>query len=365
MLRIIFKPTERCNSNCKYCDVVKKNVAKDMPPELLETVFSRLGEYLCAHPGEDVSFLWHGGEPLILGPDYFRLARDLERKYFGSEKNRVHHAVQSNLTLLTTEFLQVFRELRIRGIGTSYEPLPGIRGFGAGRDWRAYNRDLLRAISLLKTSGFTYGFIYVVTREALPRPEEIFYSLTNFYGGGRLTINPVLMYGEDPYGLAVTPEEYAEFLGRVFALWWKNPERYPGVNPFAHYVNTVIKGRPTLSCSDSGDCARSFLYIGPGGETSQCGRSADWNIVSYGNIRDRGIDELLNDARRADFERRNAVLVSGECRGCRLWGLCHGGCPLDPFPEYGDIFHKTSLCAATRTFVEKYFEPITGHKYNA
>jgi hypothetical protein len=48
-----------------------------------------------------------------------------------------------------------------------------------------------------------------------------------------------------------------------------------------------------------------------------------------------------------------------------LWGLCNGGCPLDPFPEFGDIFHKTSLCAATRTFVEKYFEPITGHKYNA
>lgn len=364
MLKIIFKPTERCNSNCRYCDVVRKRKTPDMTREMLKLVFSRIGEYLAATPGEAVKLVWHGGEPLLLGADYFRFAADCEDRFLGAEKKRLLHSVQSNLTLLTPEILDAAKLLRLESFGTSYEPMPEVRGFGHGVDWQAYNKKLESAVELLKSSGFRYGIIYVVTRKSLDRATDIFHALTNFCGQGGVIINPVLIYGEDPCGLRITPEQFAGFIGEIFPVWWKNRQRYPSIFPFEQYVNNIIHGEKSLSCNDSGDCARSFMYIGPAGSVSQCGRAADWNIVSYGNIRERSLAEILADGRRGDFERRNVLLRTGECRGCRLWGLCHGGCPLDSFPANGDILHKSYLCQATKIFVEKYFEPITGTRYD-
>jgi uncharacterized protein len=72
---VILKATEKCNSNCSYCDVVRKDgTGRSMPIDVLETVFRRVNEYLIAFPGEEVELNWHGGEPLILGTDYFREA---------------------------------------------------------------------------------------------------------------------------------------------------------------------------------------------------------------------------------------------------------------------------------------------------
>ncbi|MGV8119869.1 MAG: hypothetical protein AB2L14_08930 [Candidatus Xenobiia bacterium LiM19] len=102
------------------------------------------------------------------------------------------HALQSNLTALTPDFIPVLKELGISYVGTSFDPEPGMRGLGADTDTARYNSLFMNALALLEEHDMGYGFIYVVTKKSLERPRDIFHLLTNLSLTGGLNINPVL-----------------------------------------------------------------------------------------------------------------------------------------------------------------------------
>ncbi len=366
MPTIIFKPTEACNSSCIYCDVVTRKAPKTMKTDLLELIFVRMDEYLKQEINERITLIWHGGEPLLLGADYFRKAIGFQQKYCAETSDRIEHAIQSNLTLLNQEFVDIFRSMGINQIGTSFEPIANIRGPGVKRDSEWYNRKFMQGINLLAKNNMGWGFIYVVTRKSLENPLKLFHYLTNFKMSGGFNMNPVLIYGEDKDDIAITPLEFADFLGAIFPYWWEHRSRFPDVNPFKSILsNYDEQGRNlSLGCVDSGNCAYSHVYIGPEGETSQCGRAGDWEINSYGNIKDRPLLDIFKDPQREEFINRTAYLKDADCKGCRFWELCHGGCPLDAYHKHREFMHKTMWCEAKEVFLEKYFEPVTGMKFN-
>jgi uncharacterized protein len=364
MASVILKVTEGCNSNCYYCDVViKHGRGGSMPLDVLARAFERTNEYLEAHPEDHVELLWHGGEPLLLGPDYYRLAWELLQETCSHTQSRIRHSIQTNLTCFTEEFVESFRRLGIMAVGTSYDPEPHMRGPGRERDSDAYNRLFLRAVAILERHGIGWGMIYVVTKRSLERPSDVFHFLTNLRLRGGLNFNPVLIYDEARKDVAITPEEYVEFLGAIFPLWWAHRSRFPDVEPFKSLVTNIIEGGTSLGCGESGSCTFHHINIAPSGDASQCGRSADWGLLQYGNIRDRSFDEILHDPQRQRLRERVTLLAGRDCAGCRLWELCHGGCPLDAWSAHKDFMHKSEWCESRRGFIEKYFEPITGRTY--
>lgn len=359
---MIFKAVEKCNSNCIYCDVIKKKQDKIMDLELLELLFIRINEYLSGRPEEMLTFTWHGGEVCLLGAGYFKTALRLQKEHCPSTGSRINHQVQSNLTLINQDLIDAFRGLGITQIGSSFEPLPNIRGFGKNRNSDAYNRKFFEGVRLLEKNRMTWGVIYVVHRGSLEIPLNLFYYLTNLNIGSHPNFNQVKIFGEDKHHLGITGEEFADFLGAIFPVWWKYRHRYPDMQPFAQLVKNIRDGEKGLLCENSGDCQYNWLYIGPDGETSQCGRGGDYNILSYGNLKDFEIEELLSHPERDTLSRRQHILPEGECKDCRFWGICHGGCPLDAKMEYDDIMRRSPNCSAMKCFIEKYFEPVTGMK---
>lgn len=364
MATLILKATERCNSNCAYCDVVRKTTTgTSMPVEVLETVFIRINEFLREHADEDVEILWHGGEPLILGAEYFEKAIELEERHCTETRSRIRHAMQTNLTLFDERFVGVFERLGIGAVGTSYDPQPGMRGPGKKVDTDAYNRLFLNGLGMLRSNGLGWGLIYVVTKKSLERPLQVFHFLTNFLLTGGVNLNPVLIYDDERKHLAITPEEFADFLGEIFPLWWEHRNRYPDLEPFRSFVRNIIDGSTSLGCVDSGSCTYFHVNVAPDGSTSQCGRSADWGLLDYGNIADAPLYDILHNPERDQLQERVAVLQNTECSGCRFWDICHGGCPLDAYSQHSDFMHKSEWCESKRRFVENYFEPITGVKF--
>lgn len=365
MATLIFKPTEACNSNCAYCDAVRRRrSARTMPLDLLALVFERIGAWLAERPEERFEVIWHGGEPLLLGPAYFEAALAAQERLAPEVRARITHSIQSNLTLFSEAYVDVLRRLGIDQIGSSFDPEPGIRGPGEAIDSAAYARLFMKGDALARRSGFASGLIYVVTRRSLARPLDVFHFLTNLRLGGGFSMNPVLVYGEDPLGLAITPDEYAEFLGAIFPTWWRHRDRYPDVDPFASYVRNV-QGERRLACAESGSCAYHHLNIAPDGRASHCGRSSDWGLLDYGDLRERSLAEILADPKRHELAARDAVLREGECAGCRLWGICHGGCPLDAWAAKKSFLHRSAWCAAKKGFVERHLEPVTGLRVEA
>jgi len=364
MATIIFKPTEKCNSSCLYCDVVANREPLTMKYDILELVYFRINEFLETNKNETIHLIWHGGEPLLLGKKFYKKSIEYQKKYCAKTEDRITHAIQSNLTLLNKEFIDILKQLNITSVGTSYEIIDGIRGNGSTLNSQVYNKRFFDAVNLLEENNIGWGCIYVVTKRNLEKPLDIFYHLANLKPDKGFNMNPVLIYGEDRYNLAITPVEFADFLGEIFTVWWKHRRRYPDIEPIKRFVKNIEEKDKGLSlgCVDSGSCAYNHINIDPLGETSHCGRSADWNIIFYGNIRDKTLHEVLYDPRRKEFLDRNEILPKDECKGCKIWGICHGGCPLDAFSVHGSFLHKTSWCDANKVFVDKYLEPITGYK---
>jgi len=364
MATLILKATEKCNSNCYYCDVVRKaNTGMSMSLDVLELVFMRINEFLQQHPSEMIELLWHGGEPLLLGPDYFYSAYEIQEKYCHEVKQRINHSIQTNLTCFSEKFVPVLKKLGIKAVGTSFDPDPNVRGPGPDIDSDRYNRQFIHALKLLERNDLGWGMIYVVTKKSLDRPSDIFFFLTNLLLTGGFNMNPVLIYDDDRKDISITPQEYVDFLGAIFPQWWNYRTRYPDVQPFKSMVENIIGGSLNLGCADSGDCTYHHVNISPEGDTSQCGRSADWGLLQYGNLGDRTLAEILRDKQRDQLEERVKKLHAHDCDGCRFWQICHGGCPLDAYSKHNSFMHKSEWCDARRGFIEKYFEPITGKKF--
>ena len=364
MPTLIFKETEACNSNCIYCDVIARKAPRTIGYDLLERVFVYINEYLELYPKEHFTIVWHGGEPCIVGAKFYRKALEFQRLHCKDTEERIDHAVQTNLTLLSQELVDVFKEMGIDRFGTSYEPYKGIRGFGKNRDSDAYNRQFYRGVELAERNGFSYGFIYVVTRQVLSKPLEIFNLLVNFKPRGGFQLHPVYSYkNEDHNHVGITAVEFADFLGTIFKEWWPHMERYPYVQPFYEYLQHYGNGGP-ICCSESGKCAYSHIYIGPDGTYSHCGRSADWDVFNVGNVENMSIVEAFKSSYRTELAKRDDYLKENDCKGCDYFMICHGGCPLDGWNYKDTVMAKTEWCLSRKHFLKNYFEPITGLKFD-
>ncbi|MFB3886403.1 MAG: radical SAM protein [Thermodesulfobacteriota bacterium] len=360
MRTMILKVTEKCNSNCAYCDVVANRAqAQHMPLDVLEIVFKQIHEFLRVHPEETINVTFHGGEPLLVGVEFYKAAYEFQQKYFRDTRDRINYSIQSNITLLSQDYVEIFRDLGIEQIGTSYDPEPHIRGPGIPNDSDRYNRLFMQGDAVASKHGIQSGIIYVVTKKSLRNPLKVFYYLTNLRPSGFFNMHPVILYHNRREDLAITPAEYVAFLGAIFPVWWKYQKRYPHVEPFCSMLETIRDGKLSLSCCSSGACAYQHVNVDPLGETSQCGRSSDWGLLPYGNIRERSLEEIFSDSKRDELYTRNDVLCHGACGGCRFWTICHGDCPLDSYPKYSDFLHRSEWGCSKKAFIEQYFEPIT------
>lgn len=364
MPNLIFKATEACNANCVYCDVVHRKKPRTIPLDLLKKAFERFDEYLQEFPEEEIRIIWHGGEPCFAGLDLYKHVLEYLDTICSKTRDRLKFAVQSNLTMINEDFIEVFNKMGIYVIGTSYEPIPGVRGIGPKRDSHLYNKKFFEGINLLEKHGMTWGFIYVVTKQVLDKPLEVFYHLTNLRLKGGFDIHPVLIYEDaaaESKETAITQEEFADFLGTIFKEYWAHQGRYQHVDPFEAYIRYYTKQQDTFACCDAPTCGL-HLYLGPDGETAQCGRAADWDILQYGNIKDKSLKTIFEDAQRKLVDSRVNILPESDCKGCEYWRICHGGCPLDAYNGYKDYKRKTDQCLSKKLFLKKYFEPITGLK---
>jgi len=100
-----------CNLRCSYCyyldkeSLSPKNSSNRMSDATLELFIE---QYINAQPGEQVLFTWHGGEPLLLGVEYYRKALRLQRTY--GRNRQIDNVLQTNGVLLTDEWCEFFKE---------------------------------------------------------------------------------------------------------------------------------------------------------------------------------------------------------------------------------------------------------------
>lgn len=166
---LVLQGTQFCNIDCRYCYLPERNKRNVMTEEVLDAVIRRVAEH--PHVSNRVTVLWHVGEPLTAGVNYFRNAFERTKALRNAEYS---HTIQTNGTLITNEFCRLFKEYGVQ-IGVSIDgpqdmhDANRIRRNGTGTFEAA-----MRGVALLREHSIPFTIITVITEASFERLPELF-----------------------------------------------------------------------------------------------------------------------------------------------------------------------------------------------
>ena len=213
-LSVIAKPTHDCNLRCKYCYIEKSAEDGIMSEQLLAQSIEKVSKY-----ADSSHWIWHGGEPLLMGLNFFIMVKDIQDFYRKIDK-KFCNGIQSNGILVNEDIIEFIERTKDFYIGTSLDGPEEInnktRVYGDGH---GSFQDIMRGINLLKRRKLGGGAICVINANNVNYPVELY----NFFKSNNINIklNPLIKSGrtnENLPELWITPKQYGEFLLRIWDI---------------------------------------------------------------------------------------------------------------------------------------------------
>ncbi len=345
-----------CNLNCGYCFYLEKEALFPegeryrMSDEVLEAYIRKTAEYQTV---PELLYAWQGGEPTLMGIDFFRKALELESRFSGGRP--VLNAFQTNGTLLDDEWCAFLAENRFL-VGLSLDGPEDIhdlyRRDGAGRG--TFSR-VTRALELLKKHGVEFNILACVTRESAKRPLDV-YRFFREQGIGFIQFTPIVermpSAESERIGLklgmpaardgsdrpdvtpwTVLPEDYGDFLIAVFDEWVRHDVGSVFVMNFEWALASWL-GDPQSACLFSRHCGNA-LIVEHNGDVYSCDHFV-YPEYRSGNILTDDLGEMVNSEKQREFGAGKETSLPKYCRECDVLFACQGECPKHRFSPAPD-----------------------------
>jgi uncharacterized protein len=339
----VIKPTDRCNLACRYCYVTHKSEVRAMSPEVLEATIAKVPQM--AGPRRALHFIWHGGEPLLLGRPFFERVVALQKVH--CRGRRYDNCLQTNGTLLTREWVH-FAVKNDFAVSLS---LDGPRALhDANRQTHGghgSHQRVQRAIRNLRARGRQVGAVAVLTRASLPRVAQIYRYMRKL--GVQFRMNPVIPPESSDRTMGVTPSEYGRALCELFDLWFADDDP-PHVDPINLVAGNLIS-QSVWGCDFHAGCMRDVVAVNPDGGVYPCGQLAGRPEFLLGNIARDSAGAIFGGplARRI---RTRPKRVRSRCGACAYWEICNGGCLASAWIQSGDLFSADHFCEGRKALFE-------------
>jgi uncharacterized protein len=342
-----------CNLDCQYCYYLKKELlypgspSLRMPDDLLEEY---IAQQIAIAPGDEILFSWHGGEPTILGLDYYRRIVELERRHCPAGK-RVVNSIQTNGVLLTDEWCRFLAEEKF-GVGLSLDgPRELHDAYRTTKDQRSTHRQVMQAYRLLRQHKSPVDLLCVVHAQNVRHPLEV-YRFFKEIGVQYLSFIPLVEPLPDaPGGVSersVPAEAFGDFLCAIYDEWVRNDMRRVIVQIFEEAARPAYGLRHSL-CVFRPTCG-DVPVVEHNGDFYQC----DHFVTPehrLGNIRVTPLVELLESPAQEAFGQAKQDTLTRQCLTCDVRALCNGGCPKDRIIRTSDGEPGLNyLCAGYRRF---------------
>lgn len=321
-LTVIFKPTSRCNLRCRYCYAAREREVFDAAMGLEEAMaaFRWIQTYCEKLDVSDLTVIWHGGEPLLMGAEFIEKCVDGYTKLLESSGIAVSNRIQTNLTLATEDFVPLLKSRFDSTVGFSLDYKSPYRVFPDGTD---ASETILARAEALRDSGIRASAICLTTTANVGRMRELYDWFKRL--GIPFKLNRLFpTSSEDTSRLAdsVSAGQYAGALCELIDIWLNDPAPADAVtveNVMLSYLRDISN-----LCAAVGGCSRSFLCIAPNGVLLPCGRF-DSDTHSIGNYRTDTVEQVL--AKRTELVRLGAARPRPEeCPACKWRALCVAGC---------------------------------------
>ena len=370
---IMLKPAgSLCNLDCHYCYYLDKaEIYGGHEPRMsLDILEVCIRKYIEANDVPEVTFNWHGGEPLVMGLDFYRKAVALEQKYASGKT--IRNTLQTNGTLITQEWASFFRDNDFL-IGISIDGPQDIHDKYRKDKGGAPTFDkVMRGLNILYRTGVSYNTMTTVNKSGEGRGLEV-YNFLKGIGSRYMQFMPVVEHvkypagkngkpvkGARPYIVSPSAEgaviarwsvdalAFGRFLTDIFDSWVLNDVGRYFVNIFDAALARWCGEMPG-TCAYAETCGGNSI-IEHNGDVYSCDHFV-YPEYRLGNVLDGDLREMMTSAAQTKFGigKRNALPV--KCIRCDWRFACSGECPKHRFnrTESGET-GLNALCEGYRMF---------------
>lgn len=364
------KPSgSECNLNCTYCFYLEKQALYSDAGTCSRmndaTLDAYIKNYIAAVEGQaEVAFTWQGGEPTLLGLDFYRRAVALQAKYGAGR--RISNSFQTNGVLLDDEWCTFFRQHHFL-IGLSLDgPADIHNAYRLTKGGKPTHKLVMRALALLQKHGVDYNVLACVNRQSAQEPQKVYDFLCEA-GVQFIQFIPVVerqagtweakaglsLHGPGSESAAegvtewsVRPRAYGEFLTAVFERWIQRDVGTVFVMniewAFANFV-----GVPGAVCHHQPTCGRSVV-VEHNGDVYACDHYV-YPKYHLGNLHHHTFADMIDVPAQQQFGQDKYARLPLACKQCDVLKACWGGCPRHRFMpgNDGDINY---LCEGFRHY---------------
>lgn len=341
---IIAKPTKFCNATCTYC-----SAPPDGAPKWSLDDFKQFFDKLAPHLTDEAIIIWHGGEPMLMGPQFYRDAW----AYARSVMPRVRFSMQSNLLSYEHKrWYDVFKDIFDGSVSSSFDPDEQYRVFRGSTS--TYTKIFYKRLDAVLADGFRPKVIGTYTEETAPLAITM-YEKSLSYGDQafHLRFNYRYPAGRDQgNGEMLKPESYGRMLLGLYNRWIVDLPDFV-ITPLDEMLKRVIAVESDR-CPWTRRCGGAFMGVEPTGDTYNCSEFADLGDKQFrfGNLRTHSIQEMMSSP-AARMAKRRRVNVPQDCVECRHFAQCEGGCMRDAILYDHGIFGKFHYCASWKMVFDR------------
>jgi uncharacterized protein len=320
--QFVVKLTKHCNLRCKYCyeyPFLSDKTKIELPQ--IEAMLTHIAPTLVAHGIRQTSFSWHGGEPLLLPPDYYQAIYALQKKILGGAGIEFSNVMQSNLTLLKAGHLQMLKDGLVSGLGVSLDLFGDERVNVAGK---IMDDMTLNNMQRLLDADISFGTISVLSHKTAPFMANLFHFFDEMGVSWRVLPIDLTGFEGQHIGNVLTAEKVIEIYKMLFEAWL-NSKNAISVEPINEYMNAAMNALMPNSAKHKFDKAQddSLFIVNTNGDLYAEADAYD-DKYAYGNLFTTDLDSLLESpARKRAIERAN-MIVGSTCAQCPHHGDCSG-----------------------------------------
>ena len=356
-----------CNLDCKYCFYLEKEKLYPktsnwaMSEDVLEAY---IRQYIEAQSVPVISFAWQGGEPTLLGVDYFRKVVGLQEKYANGK--RIENAFQTNGVLLDDQWGEFLAENKFL-VGLSIDgPRELHDKYRVDKGGQPTFDRVMRGMGYLKKHSVKFNALTVVQRHNSYHPLEV-YRFLKEVGSGFMQFIPIverISKSPNSHGLvlippsfeasakvspwSVEPAQYGEFLSRIFDEWVRHDVGRYYVQLFDVALEMWL-GMEASLCVFRETCGAA-MAMEHNGDLYSCDHYV-YPENKLGNIMEYPLEALANSPQQKKFGQDKRDTLPRYCRECEVRFACNGECPKHRFIRTPDGEEGLNyLCAGYKIF---------------
>ena len=341
-----------CNLDCRYCyylkkkDLYGKGASFRMSDDILELY---IVHHIDASSAEVINFSWHGGEPTVLGLDYFRKIVALQRKHRPSGR-QIRNGIQTNGTLLDEDWCR-FLAAEGFGVGLSLDGPKELHDlYRVSKKQEPTHEQVMRGYALLQKHRIPFDILCVVHDQNVRYPTKV-YRFFKEIGARFLGFLPLVELRSDEQSVSdhtVPAEAFGAFLCTIFDEWLSQDIGRINVQIFEEAIRTAF-GQDHALCIFRKTCG-DIPVIEHNGDFFSCDHFVDMEH-RIGNIGETPLIDMLDSAAQRAFGQAKLSGLPLFCRTCEVLAMCNGGCPKDRFILTPDGERGLNyLCAGYKRF---------------